>query len=115
MQKLVAKSVEVCGDLDYGEGFISFRWDDDLYGYDLLAIDFEGHCSRRRPIDSGEIDSGEGPPAFVSLSSEHLVLRFDAGLARKLKLDEEVEIRFSLTEPELEQLAAVVAHINGDD
>ena len=110
MQTIVAKSVEVFGDLDYGEGSVSFRWDDDLYGYDLLAIDFEGHCSRRRSIDSGE-----GPPEFASLCRDCLVLRLDSALARKLKLEEDVEIRFHLTDPEFEQLAAVVARFNGDD
>ncbi|HEV3341672.1 MAG TPA: hypothetical protein VG125_15000 [Pirellulales bacterium] len=106
----MAQAVEVSGDLDYGEGDVCFRWDDDLYGYDLLAIDFDGHCSRRMPIHSGE-----GPPEFVSLSRDRLILRFESALARKLKLDEDVEIRFSLQDAEFEKLAAVVARFNGAD
>ncbi len=48
--------------LDYGEGCLSFRWVDPIYGWEGLTIDLDGHCSREMPIRSGK-----GPPDFVEL------------------------------------------------
>lgn len=47
-------------DTDRGEGWITFQRPHDLYGYEQLTIDLDGHCSRRMPIRSGN-----GPPDFL--------------------------------------------------
>lgn len=54
------------------------------------------------------IHSGEGPPDFVEVRREGFRLRFDPRLASKLKLDEDVEIVFQLSEAEISELRRVV-------
>jgi hypothetical protein len=103
MQHYSATSVQVLADTDHSEGWVVFRWAHDVYGYEELRIDLDGHCSRRMPSHSGS-----GPPEFVELRRDRVKLGFGAELARKLRLDEEVEISFSLLEPEFQELRRVI-------
>lgn len=99
MMKLSAESVHVFADYDHGEGWLAIHWRHDLYGGDTLSIGFDGWCSRRMPIRSGQ-----GPPEYVELTRDRLRLRFAPDLAKKLELDEEVEISFSASDEEFDEL-----------
>lgn len=109
MSQYSASSVGINADTDAGEGWILFRWPHELYGYEVLQIDLDGHCSRRMPINSGE-----GPPDFVEVRREGIRLRFEPLLASKLKLDEDVEIVFQLSEAEISELRRVVEFFEGE-
>ena len=95
-------------DIDHGEGWVTFRWFHEVYGYEEPRIDLDGHCSRRMPIRSGS-----GPPEFVELRRDGVKLGFDPESARKLRLDEEIEISFSLPEPEFQEFRRVVDYFGG--
>lgn len=103
-----ATYVGVVADTDHGEGCIVFRWPHEHLGYELLKISLDGHCSRRMPIHSGS-----GPPEFVELRRDGVRVRFAPELARKLQMDEEVEILFTLADPEFEELRRVVEFFDG--
>ena len=103
-------SVDICEDTDAGEGWIAFRWAHDLYGYEELKIDLDGHCSRRMPIHSGT-----GPPEIVELRQDGIRLRFDPILARKLQLEEETEYLFRLSDAEFVDLRRVVDYFDGTE
>ena len=107
MQTFTAYEVSDSLDFDDGEGWLCFRWKDPIYGYDELEINLEGHCSRRMPIHSGN-----GPPEFVSVERDRVVLRFSSALAKKLDLDENIEIIVSLSDDELNRLRTVAACLN---
>lgn len=111
MQTFVA-DVSVSDDdgLDHGEGWLEFSWTDALYGVEGLAIDLDGHCSRRMPIRSGQ-----GPPTFVELGRNYLKLRFSAALAQKLELEEEILIQFEVGEDDFKQLERTIDYFNGRD
>jgi hypothetical protein len=107
-QQYSATSVKLLTDVDYGEGWVTFCWPHELYGYDELRIDLDGHCSRRMPIHSGA-----GPPEIAELRRDGIKLRFDPILAQKLELQEEIEILFSLSNAEFAQLRRVVDYLEG--
>jgi hypothetical protein len=95
-------------DIDHGEGSVVFEWPDETYGYEQLTIDLDGHCSRRMPIHSGS-----GPPDFVAVDANRVRLRFDATLARRLGMAEEIEITYRLTEEEFDELRRVADYFGG--
>jgi hypothetical protein len=95
-------------DTDHGEGWITFQWPHDLDGYDELRIDLDGHCSRRMPIHSGN-----GPPDFLELRHDGIRIRFDPILARKLQMEEEIEIDFHFTDAEFDELRRVFDYFDG--
>lgn len=99
MMRLSATSAVIFADPDDGEGWVTVRWPHELYGYEELKVDIDGHCSRRMPIYSGS-----GSPDLLELRRDGLRMRFDPELARKLRLDEEIEILFSLTDAQFEEL-----------
>jgi hypothetical protein len=101
MQPFVATKVELNADLEYGEGRIRFRWPDQMSGEELLEIDCDGHCSRRMPIYSGT-----GPPRFIVLERNRVVIQFSATLAKQLRLEEEIEITFSISDDDFQKLVA---------
>ncbi len=109
MSRYTASRVEVQADTDAGEGWIVFQWPHELYGYEELKIDLDGHCSRRMPIHSGE-----GPPEFVELRRDGIRLRFATALARNLRLDEEIDILFELPEAEFSALRRAVEFFEGE-
>src|SRR5262245_51562162 len=98
MSRYWANYVGVNAETHHGEGCVVFQWPHEHYGYEQLKLDLDGHCWRRMPIHSGS-----GPPEFLELLREGVRIRFDPELARKLRLGEEVEILFSLAEPEFEE------------
>jgi hypothetical protein len=112
MVSFQAESVDVPDETDrsYGEGWLSFQWADPLYGREGLTIQLDGHCSRNMPIRSGN-----GPPDFVDLKRDRVTLRFDPVLAKELELDEEIEIRFALTDEAFYQLQRTIDYFNGVD
>ena len=89
--------------LDYGYGWVHFEWPDAIFGKEGLEIDAEGHCSRNMPIHSGT-----GPPEVLELERNRIKLRFDPALAKRLQLEEEVEIRFSISDEKLCELHNLV-------
>ena len=103
MQSFSASEVNNYVDMDYGEGSIRFVWPDPIFGWEQLEIDADGFCSRRMPIHSGN-----GPPAFVELERDRIVLRFSAELAQDLQLQDKVEIRFSLSDADFGKLRTLV-------
>jgi hypothetical protein len=105
-----ASSVSILADCDHGEGWLAFQWPDALFGTEGLKIDLEGFCSRKMPIRSGQ-----GPPDFIELQRDSIRLRFSPALAKKLELDQDVEIHFSIDENQFRQLERAVAYLNGDD
>jgi|SRR3954447_14957715 hypothetical protein len=109
MQSFVA-DIGVPDDIDreYGEGWLSFIWPDPMYGTERLSIDLQGHCSRRMPIRSGQ-----GPPSFVEVGRNRIKMRFPAELAKKLELDEEIEIEFAINDQDFEQLQRTIDYFNG--
>jgi hypothetical protein len=107
IRRIEASAVGVVADLDHGEGWIAFHWIETPSGG--LKIDLDGHCSRDMPIRSGN-----GPPEFVELRRDAIRLRFDAELARKLELPEEIEIKFRISEDEFAKLQHVVDWFNDD-
>ena len=108
MSQYSATYVGVQADTDHGEGRVVFRWPDDSYGYEELRIDLDGHCSRRMPLYSGT-----GPPEIVELRRDGIRIRFDPMLARKLVLEEEIEILFCLPEAEFVELRRGVDYFDG--
>lgn len=104
-----AEKVELSADTKNGEGWITFRWPDSLYGWECLTIDLDGHCSRRMPIRSGS-----GPPEFVELQRDRIKLRFDPVLAGRLELEESVEITFTVTDDEFYELCKVINYLQGE-
>jgi hypothetical protein len=72
-------------DLDYGEGMITFTWQDPDQIQRSLTIDVEGFCFREMPISSGH------GVTFAAIQPERLRLRFTDELANKLELDQEIE------------------------
>lgn len=108
MDRYSASHVYISADTDHGEGWVVFEWPDETYGYEQLKIDLDGHCSRRMPIRSGS-----GPPEFVEVNADRIRLRFDATLAHRLSLAEEIEITYRLTEQEFEELRQVVEYFGG--
>ena len=53
------------------------------------------------------IKSGNGPPEFVSVERDRVVLRFASALARKLDLDENIEIVVSFSDDELNRVRSL--------
>ena len=106
MSQYSATSVVVQADLDHGEGDVVFQWPHPRYGYEELKIDLDGHCSRRMPIYSGS-----GPPEIVELRQDGIRIRFDPTLAQKLRLEEEIEILFRLSDGEFVELRGVVDYL----
>ncbi len=89
--------------LDHGEGWVTFQWEDPLYGREGLRIDIDGgHCSGNMPIRSGYglLD--------WEVRRNAITLRFAPELAKKLELDDEIEIRFDLSDDEFEGLEAAM-------
>ncbi|TWU14650.1 hypothetical protein CA54_35190 [Symmachiella macrocystis] len=93
--------------IDHGEGWICFQWEDHLYGREGLTIDMYGHCSRNMPFRSGI-----GLVDYV-VHRDSITLRFAPELAKKLELDEEIEIRFDLADSEFEGLKAAMESVGG--
>ncbi len=112
MEKHLAHAVDLFADLDYGEGGISFRWPDPLYGEEELNINLDGFCSRAMPFYSGD-DSVEA----VELQRDRICFRFSDSLARKLRFEQEVEIIFTISDVDFRKLRQVINHIygSGDD
>jgi hypothetical protein len=108
MSRYAASYFGAAIDTDHGEGWITFRWPDELHGYDELTIDLDGHCSRRMPIHSGS-----GPPDFLELWHDGIRIRFDPILARKLQMEEEIKIFFHITDAEFDDLRRVFDYFNG--
>lgn len=108
MSRYFATSVEIQADCDYGEGWVAFQWPDEVYGYEELHIDLDGHCSRRMPVHSGE-----GPPEFAKLRRDAIRLRFAPGLAAKLQLPHEIELWFRISDDDYAKLRQVVEYFNG--
>jgi hypothetical protein len=104
-----AENVELTVDTDYGEGWVTFQWPDQLYGWECLMIYVDGHCSRRMPIRSGN-----GLPEFVALQRDRIKLRFDPVLAAKLELEQEVEIAFDVSDDVFRELQKAITYINGE-
>jgi hypothetical protein len=100
-----ADQVAVVADVEYGEGYIQFRWPDPIVGHEGLKIDLDGHCSREMPIHSGD-----GPPKFIELDRSGLKLWFPPELAKKLKLDQDLELTFTLTDNDYLALQRVIDH-----
>lgn len=109
MTKLSASFIGVLADYDHGEGWMVIRWPHHHYGHDSLAITFDDHCFRRMPINSGS-----GRPEYVKLTRDHIQLHFDAELAGKLKMDEDVEFSFSISDEEFTELRRWVEFWRGD-
>jgi hypothetical protein len=86
------------------------QWPHDLYGYEQLRIDLDGHCSRRMPIHSGN-----RPPDFLELRHDGIRIRFDPILARRLQMEEEIEIFFHFTDAEFDDLRRVFDYFNGTE
>ena len=95
--------IPVENELSHGEGLLSFQWADPLYGREGLNIDSGGHCSRNMPVRSGD-----GPPRLVDLRRNSIRLSFTAALARTLELEEEIEIRFTISSEEFCRLQHTV-------
>ena len=74
------------------------------------TIDLDGHCSRRMPIRSGD-----GPPLVVELQRDRIKLRFPALLAKKLELDEEIEILFAISDNDFAQLQRTIEYFSDAD
>jgi hypothetical protein len=110
MAQYSATYVGVQADTDHGEGWVVFQWPHGRYGYEELTIDLDGHCSRRM-----RLDSATGPPEFVELRRDSVRIRFDPTLAQKLRLEEEVEILFSLPDAEFDELRRVIDYFNGTE
>jgi hypothetical protein len=110
MTHYVASDFAAIVDTDHGEGWITFQWPHDVYGYEELRVDLDGHCSRRMPIHSGN-----GPPDFVELRRDGVRIRFDPILAKKLQLEEEIEILYQFTDAELDELRRVFDYFNGTE
>jgi hypothetical protein len=108
MTSFYADRVDVTADTDNGEGWITFRWPDRLFGWECLIIDLDGHCSRRMPIRSGD-----GWPEFVELKRDRIILRFEPSLAEKLQLEEDVEITFAISDDDFRQLSRAIDYLNG--
>jgi hypothetical protein len=90
--------------IEDGEADLAFAWPNEMYGYEGLFIDQDGHCSRRR-----QIQSGNGPPTFVESLRDRVRLQFDAALAKKLDLSADVEIQFApLDDDEFRRLLRAV-------
>jgi hypothetical protein len=104
-----AENVELAADTDYGQGWVTFRWPDRLYGWECLTIDLDGHCSRRMPIHSGD-----GLPGFVVVQRDRIRLRFDPLLAAKLELEQDVEIAFDVPDDDFRELCKVISYLNGE-
>lgn len=109
MTKLSASFIGVLADYDHGEGWLVITWPHEFYGYDSLQINFDGHCSRRMPINSGS-----GSFEYVELTRDRIRLHFDADLAGKLKLDEDIEFSFSISDEQFTELRRWVEFWNGD-
>jgi hypothetical protein len=105
-----ATHVGVLADYDHGEGWVVFQWPHDLYGYDELKIDFDGHCSRRMPNHSGQ-----GPPGYAELTRDGIRLRFNPQLARKLELTEQIEVSFCLSDDRFSELRRWVEFFEGSE
>jgi hypothetical protein len=105
MTRYAATSVDVTGvDIDHGYGWISFRWPHDIYGHEELNIDLsDGHCSRRMPLHSGT-----GALAIMELRKDGIILGFDPDLAKRLCLESEIEILFSMPDVEFDRLRRVL-------
>ena len=58
---------------------------------------------------------GMARPEFVELRRDGVGLRFDPLLAGKLQLATEIEITFSIPDPEFADLRRVVEYFNGTD
>jgi hypothetical protein len=108
VDRFSASHVYIQADTEHGEGWIVFQWPDETYGDEQLKIDLDGHCSRRMPIQSGS-----GLPEFVEMDADRIRLRFDVTLAYRLKLAEEIEITYRLTEQEFEDLRRAVDYFGG--
>jgi hypothetical protein len=110
MSQYSASSVGVLIDTDHGEGWITFQWPHELYGYEELRIDLDGHCSRRMPVHSGT-----GPPDFVDFATRRHQDSLRPRPAQELQLEEEIEILFHLTEAEFDDVRRVVDYLNGTE
>ena len=100
MQTIAANKVEMpYWELDYGEAQITFTWPDELYGYEQLTLTpFEGHVSRRMPLYSGSGLLG------VELERDSITFHFDTATAKQLRMDEDVEITFTIDDGEFVEL-----------
>ncbi len=110
MAQYHAEKVELDAETDYGEGWVEFQWPDSLYGWECLKIDLDRHCSRRMPIRSGD-----GLPDLVELQRNRIRFRFDPSLARKLELEQDVEITFDISDDEFSDLRRVVDYLFGGE
>jgi hypothetical protein len=108
MNKL-ATYIDVDADYDYGDGWLAIQWDDPPEGREGLKIDLDGHCSRNMPIRSGQ-----GPPDFELIGPDRLIIRFQKDLARKLELDETLEVRFAATDDQYNRIRAFVNYWMAD-
>ena len=109
MHRFEAHDAGAWADLDHGEGSIGFQWPDSYFGKEGLRVTLDGHCSRNMPIRSGD-----GPPEFVELRRDAIRIRFDAVLAAKLELPEEIEIGFCVSDEEFAELRRFVDGFNGE-
>jgi hypothetical protein len=105
-----ATSVSILADLDHGEGWILFQWPDPIYGYEELSINSDGFCSRRRSIQSGN-----GPPRFVDIQRDRIVLEFSPRLAKRLEMEERVEIQYEISENDLHELREFVEMLGASE
>jgi hypothetical protein len=105
VQTFVAISVSVPNEIDrsHGEGWLQFQWKDSLFGQEGLTIDLDGHCSRNMPMRSGN-----GPPEVFFLKRDCMRLQFTPSLAKKLELQEVVDIYFSINDAEFLELQQAV-------
>jgi hypothetical protein len=104
-----AESVELEADTEYGEGCVTFRWPDPMYGWECLTVDLDGYCSKRMPIHSGN-----GLPEFVEVQHDRIKLRFDPILATKLELEHDVEITFDVSDDEFRELCKAIQYFQGE-
>lgn len=109
MERYIADRVELHADVDYGEGGIEFYWPDPVFGYESFRIDMEGHCSRRMPIYSGS-----GLEA-IDLARDRVRFRFSELLARQLRLGQDVEIAFAISDEDFEKLKQALNFVMGVD
>jgi hypothetical protein len=102
-----ADRVDLTADTEYGDGWITFRWPDRLFGWECLEIALDGHCSRRMPVHSGD-----GLPEFVELKRDRIRFRFEPALAEKLELEEDVEISFDISDDDFRQLCKAINYFD---
>jgi hypothetical protein len=110
METHLASGVDLCADLDYGEGYISFRWPDPLLGEERLTITLEGFFSKSMPFYS----DGEYPNA-VTLLRDRIRFCFSDSMARNLRLEPEFEIMFSISDDCFLELQQVINYIFGSE